>query len=109
MNVIAETVVDDWEDIGLGKVEDGANVVMTTCIFVIVQAWFKVIEWESAAKFRAAIGLTPKDFHITVGYRDQDIHHVRKDKSTVVQVLFIQNSNVTFQDLSSQMDGLKIK
>lgn len=49
------------------------------------KVYFKVVEWPSAAEFRKLAGLSPKDFHITVGYTISDIHGVKKDRSTLVQ------------------------
>jgi len=73
MNIIAEEIVDDWRDLGLGKVEDKYNVV-----------WFKVIEWASAAKLRGKLGLAPKDFHINVALQGSDTQAVKKDRNTLV-------------------------
>jgi len=73
MNIVSAEVYDDWKDLGLGKIEDKYNVV-----------WFKVVEWDSAAKLRAKLGLAPKDFHINVGVHGSDILTMRKDKSTLI-------------------------
>ena len=54
-----ETAVDDWQDVGLGRLTEGeAN-----------EVFFRVVRWESGQKARAALGLPPKDFHITVGFK----------------------------------------
>lgn len=72
---LAETAVDDWQDVGLGRLTEGeAN-----------EVFFRVVRWESGQKARAAMGLPPKDFHITVGFKKADIHHRAKDESTLVQ------------------------
>eukprot|EP01027_Heterolobosea_sp_BB2_P017756 GEZU01025129.1.p2 GENE.GEZU01025129.1~~GEZU01025129.1.p2 ORF type:complete len:239 (-),score=63.39 GEZU01025129.1:1013-1729(-) len=73
LNIIADMIVDDWTDLGLGRVQSGNN-----------EAYFKVIEWPSAAAFRALVGLEPKDFHVTVGFKSADIHGVNKGPSTLV-------------------------
>ena len=73
VRIVAEVVTDDWEDLGLGQVIQGKNA-----------AWFKVIEWKSAAEFRKKLGLTEKDFHITIGFILNDIHNVEKNKDTLV-------------------------
>lgn len=72
---LAETAVDDWQDVGLGRLTEGeAN-----------EVFFRVVRWESGQKARAALGLPPKDFHITVGFKKADIHHRAKNESTLVQ------------------------
>ena len=53
--------------------------------------FFVAVAWPSAAAFRAACGLEPRDFHITVGFRVKDLHQVPKGSETVV---------VDFADLS---------
>jgi hypothetical protein len=56
---VQETAVDDWQDVGLGRLTEGeAN-----------EVFFRVVRWESGQKARAAMGLPPKDFHITVGFK----------------------------------------
>eukprot|EP01027_Heterolobosea_sp_BB2_P027246 GEZU01042540.1.p1 GENE.GEZU01042540.1~~GEZU01042540.1.p1 ORF type:complete len:324 (-),score=113.41 GEZU01042540.1:251-1222(-) len=73
LNIIADRVVDDWVDHGLGCVRQGNN-----------EAYFKVISWPSASQLRADLGLKPKDFHITIGFKSADIHDVCKGLSTLV-------------------------
>jgi hypothetical protein len=55
---------------GLGKVQQGNDVV-----------YFMVIDWPEAQQFRASYGLPPRDFHITMGYSNKDIHYVPKNKT----------------------------
>jgi len=74
MDVISDVIIDDWMDLGLGKVVQSKN-----------EVWFKVLDWNSAASFRQNMGFPQKDFHITVGYALHDIHNTRKDKSALVQ------------------------
>lgn len=57
----------------LGRQERGMNAV-----------YFVVVYWPEAQEFRAQLGLGRKDLHITVGYREADIHGVPKDRSTCV-------------------------
>jgi len=47
-------------------------------------AYFRVLHWPQANELRQVIGLTPVDFHITIGFCQQDVHGVRKDQSTLV-------------------------
>jgi hypothetical protein len=63
LHLMSEVIEDDWIDLGLGKVSKNGN-----------EAYFKVIDWKSANSFRESIGLKSKDFHITVGFKDSDIH-----------------------------------
>lgn len=55
---------------GLGKVSDGEN-----------EAYFVVIDWPEAQKFRAQYGLPSLDFHITMGFSNKDIHDVPKNRT----------------------------
>lgn len=73
MDLVAENVRDDWKDLGLGRIVDGDN-----------ETYYKVVRWESAAQFRKDIGLGAQYWHITVGFRNQDIHGVKKDESTLI-------------------------
>jgi len=51
--------------IGLGIQTDGDN-----------RVYFVVVEWTAAQRFRKALGLEPKDFHITIAFREKDIHFI---------------------------------
>ena len=55
---------------GLGRAVDGAN-----------EAYFMVIDWPEAQQFRAKYGLGEKDLHVTVGFKEKDIHNVRKNQT----------------------------
>lgn len=48
------------------------------------EAYFAVIEWPAADLLRRQLGLGPADFHVTLGFKDKDIHTVRKDDRTLV-------------------------
>jgi len=54
---------DNLEYKGLGKVEEGGNAV-----------YFTIVEWKSADLWREMHGLPPYGYHITLGFRDKDIH-----------------------------------
>ncbi|KAL6056177.1 DNA-binding protein SMUBP-2 [Balamuthia mandrillaris] len=73
-----QEVEDDWQDVGLGRVQASGKKDNN-------EVYFRVLDWPSGARFREALGLQEKDFHITVGFRHQDIHHVRKDRFTLVK------------------------
>lgn len=60
--------------LGLGKAEKGGNV-----------AYFAVLDWPEAQDLRDKYGLGSHDFHTTVGFANEDVHGVRKDRSTLVR------------------------
>lgn len=66
--------VDDMVVLGLGRVNQGSA----------EEAYFRVIEWESANRFLERCGLGRKDFHVTVGFKNKDIHNVSKNAHTLV-------------------------
>jgi hypothetical protein len=70
LHLMSEVIEDDWIDLGLGKVSKNGN-----------EAYFKVIDWKSANSFRESIGLKTKDFHITVGFKDSDIHEGKSSRN----------------------------
>ncbi|KAI0558223.1 Methyltransferase [Gracilaria domingensis] len=47
-------------------------------------AYYAVIKWPEAQRLRNEMGLPQKDFHITLGFTDKDIHNCRKDVNTLV-------------------------
>jgi len=79
-NYIAANVVDDWIDMGLGTIKHSDN-----------EAWFKVLRWKSADDAREFLGLTKKDFHITVGFRTADIHNESKGEKTLLPQFLFKN------------------
>jgi hypothetical protein len=68
-------IPDDWIEVGLGKVEEHDD-----------EAYFVVLDWESANACRLELGLPKKDFHITLGYKVNDIHSKVKDRSTLINL-----------------------
>lgn len=70
----AREVPDDWEDQGLGRVENEAGQV----------AVFRVVRWPAANAFRSTLGLAPSTFHITLGFSHHDIHDVDKGPASLV-------------------------
>jgi hypothetical protein len=66
-------------EVGIGKVEDQDDV-----------AYFVVVDWESANTYRLELGLPKKDFHITLGYKLNDIHSKVKDRSTLLKLDSLQ-------------------
>eukprot|EP01080_Neovahlkampfia_damariscottae_P009573 gene9573-1776_t len=73
LHLMAEVLEDDFIDLGLGKVSKNGN-----------EVYFKVLEWKSASIFRKKLGLSSKDYHITVGFKESDIHNVSKGIDTLV-------------------------
>ena len=61
-------------EIGLGRAAQDGH-----------EAYFRVVQWPEANRLRTQLGLQPADFHITVGFRTQDIHGVKKDWTTLVE------------------------
>lgn len=61
------------EFVGLGRQTEGDN-----------EVYFVVVNWPEAQAVRDAFGLPPKDFHITIGYTEEDIHGVPKDETTLI-------------------------
>lgn len=63
-------------ELGLGRAasKDGS------CV-----AYYRVLQWPEANRVRVELGLEPTDFHITVGFKTQDIHGVRKDVTTLCE------------------------
>ena len=59
---------------GLGLVEKGSSA-----------TYFVVASSEQAQHFRQALLLTPKDFHVTLGFKPQDIYSERKGLDTLVE------------------------
>jgi len=69
-----QQVEDNWTDLGLGTAKDKSN-----------QAWYRIVQWDSANKVRESLGLSSTDLHITVGFSGSDVHNVKKDISTLVK------------------------
>jgi len=76
---ILKTLVDDlksvkgWDKIiivGLGQVKN--------------QVYYYVVLWPAGNAFREKLGLKPKNFHITVGFKESDIHGVDKGLTTLI-------------------------
>lgn len=62
--------------VGLGVQENGHNAV-----------YFIVVQWKAAQMWRAKMGLDPKDLHVTLGFREEDIHEVPKGHETIIRKL----------------------
>eukprot|EP00300_Choanocystis_sp_HF-7_P000115 c10099_g1_i1.p1 GENE.c10099_g1_i1~~c10099_g1_i1.p1 ORF type:complete len:1245 (+),score=232.27 c10099_g1_i1:42-3776(+) len=63
----AQALDVDLLDLGLGSAMSGK-----------AKAYFKVILWPAANRFRARFDLPPHDFHITVGFNPSDCHNISK-------------------------------
>ena len=58
---------------GLGKVEEEGN-----------EAWFIVCSSPELTRWRTERGLPPKDFHITLGFTEKDIHNQSKGSERII-------------------------
>ncbi|NES25327.1 MAG: hypothetical protein F6K41_42135 [Symploca sp. SIO3E6] len=58
---------------GIGTVKDNEN-----------ETYFLVCQCHETTNMRKIIGLTPKDFHITLGFKAQDVFSKPKDKNTLI-------------------------
>jgi hypothetical protein len=73
LDVMKEEIDYNWVNLGVGKaVKQGE------------EAMYQVIQWDSANKFRSALHLERKDFHITLGFKSKDVHDVAKNDTTLV-------------------------
>ena len=46
-----------------------------------------IVEWTELQELRGSFGLPPNHPHITVGFRDHDIHGVPKDRSILIDAI----------------------
>lgn len=94
-----ERLSNDWRIVGLGRAAENLSQVQPSqqqhaptghCqvsdenVEQENEAFFWVISWPGGQAFRSSLGLPPKDFHITLGFRFSDIHSVYKDESTLL-------------------------
>ena len=68
-----QTISGKWTSLGVGTATKGDNT-----------AYFEVISWPEAQRWRKDLGLGEKDLHITIGFIGSDVHGVPKDKSTLI-------------------------
>lgn len=66
-------IKNDWKLKGLGRAQQGED-----------ETYFLVIDWESAQEFLDRMGLPRRDFHITLGFKNNDIHNVPKNESSLI-------------------------
>jgi hypothetical protein len=67
---MARVIPDNWKARGIGRVTSGSKV-----------AYFVVLDWPFGQRFRKALGLGAKDFHITLGFGPGgDVHDVLKNQ-----------------------------
>ena len=77
LDSMVEWLIDDWVDLGLGKVIDSTT---------NDKAFFKVLRWPGGAAVRERLHLPPCDFHITVGFHPHDVHTLRKNEDTLMMI-----------------------
>lgn len=62
-----------WADLGEGRAfADGC------------ESAFRVLLWPGGVALRRALGLPPQDFHVTLGFRDGDVHGKPKGMSSLM-------------------------
>lgn len=61
------------EPVGVGKALEEDNV-----------SYFVIIKSKEINEYRASLGLPPHDLHVTLGFKQKDIHGVPKDKTTLI-------------------------
>lgn len=61
-----------WADLGEGRASAAGS-----------ESAFRVFLWPGGVALRRALGLPPQDFHVTLGFRDGDIHGKPKNMSTL--------------------------
>jgi atypical dual specificity phosphatase len=49
------------------------------------EVYFQIIYWPIGNEIRRELNLPPKDFHVTLGFKNNDIHNVNKGYSTLIQ------------------------
>ena len=65
----------EFDFFGLGKTVKNSDV----CYFI-------VLESQEANELRKTVGLANRDFHITLGFDERDIHNVSKSKATIFAI-----------------------
>jgi hypothetical protein len=74
--VLSELVtVEDFRVLGVGRVQQDNE-----------ETYFRVVEWESANRFLETLSLPRKDLHITLGFKNKDIHNVPKNETTLLSL-----------------------
>lgn len=82
-----------FDVVGVGKVQRRAKATSGRCPSICdfdpitEEAYFAIVEWPDAQTYRRKLGLPLANFHITLGFRDRDIHDIAKDISTIVKPL----------------------
>lgn len=47
--------------------------------------YYAVVDWPAAQRLRQQLGLPSCDMHITLGFKEKDVHSVPKNKSTLIK------------------------
>lgn len=68
-----EGAIIEFTLVGLGAVSDGDN-----------WAYYVVAESNDADEIREALELPKRDFHVTLGFRESDVHGRSKDRRTLI-------------------------
>ncbi len=51
------------------------------------EAYFIVVYSADLSSFRIKLNLASKDFHITTGFKKDDVHDIGKDHSSIVEII----------------------
>lgn len=70
--------------VGIGKAEE---TIVKEGAEIPNETWFAVVESPEIDQWRADYGLPPHDLHITLGFKEKDIHGVDKGAGSVVEWL----------------------
>ena len=87
--------------IGLGRVKKGDD-----------EVYYDVVMWPTGNFIRRKLGLKSKDLHITLGFKNKDIHDVPKNLTTILPEYFnkdlILNIASNFLDLPDINDKIEL-
>lgn len=74
--ILTSTYIDNpcsFEILGLGEAQNEMNF-----------AYFGVVKSMQLDLMRETLEIAPRDFHVTIGFYDRDVHGVRKDETTLI-------------------------
>ena len=83
--------------IGIGKIRKGNE-----------EAYYQIVYWPIGNEIRRELNLSSKDFHVTLGFKNKDIHNVNKGFTTLVTLdTTILESSEHFGMAFSSSDQMK--
>lgn len=72
-NEIPSSLMGNPKMIGVGAAKKGED-----------EAYYVVIDFPEANELRKSLGFEPKDFHVTLAFKNKDVHGVPKDSTTLI-------------------------